>query len=127
MLFEDLLHRVPVAAAYARDAERAGQKLVFDHGAVRTVAFSVMLIGGVSTLLFNGNPLLRFDGYYVLADLLGIPLRVTIGNRGLKNGELELKLAEPGDLVPTLEVFDSVASGAIDAMIPLLVPIWFFV
>ena len=30
-------------------------------------------------------------------------------------GELELNLAEPGDLVPTLEVFDSVASGAIDA------------
>ena len=30
-------------------------------------------------------------------------------------GELELDIAEPGDLVPTLEVFDSVASGAIDA------------
>jgi len=32
-----------------------------------------MLIGGVSTLFFNGNPLLRFDGYYVLADALGMP------------------------------------------------------
>ncbi len=32
-----------------------------------------MLIGGVSTLLFNGNPLLRFDGYYVLCDLIEIP------------------------------------------------------
>jgi putative peptide zinc metalloprotease protein len=42
-------------------------------GMVRAVAFNVMLIGGVSTLLFNGNPLLRFDGYYVLSDLLGIP------------------------------------------------------
>ena len=42
-------------------------------GAVRAVAFNVMLIGGVSTLLFNGNPLLRFDGYYVLCDLIGIP------------------------------------------------------
>jgi putative peptide zinc metalloprotease protein len=28
---------------------------------------------GVSTLLFNGNPLLRFDGYYVLADLIEVP------------------------------------------------------
>jgi putative peptide zinc metalloprotease protein len=27
----------------------------------------------VSTLLFNANPLLRFDGYYILADLLEIP------------------------------------------------------
>jgi hypothetical protein len=32
-----------------------------------------MLIAGVSTLVFNGNPLLRFDGYYVLADLIAIP------------------------------------------------------
>lgn len=42
-------------------------------GLLREVAFSVMLIGGVSTLLFNGNPLLRFDGYYVLSDTLEIP------------------------------------------------------
>jgi putative peptide zinc metalloprotease protein len=44
-----------------------------EPGGVRHVAYSVMLVGGVSTLLFNGNPLLRFDGYYVLADLLEIP------------------------------------------------------
>jgi putative peptide zinc metalloprotease protein len=42
-------------------------------GLGRTVAFNVMLIGGVSTLLFNGNPLLRFDGYYIFSDLVEIP------------------------------------------------------
>ena len=42
-------------------------------GLLRDVCFNVMVIGGVSTLLFNGNPLLRFDGYYVLTDLLEIP------------------------------------------------------
>ncbi len=42
-------------------------------GLLSSICFNVMLIGGVSTLFFNGNPLLRFDGYYVLADLLGIP------------------------------------------------------
>ena len=42
-------------------------------GLWRAAAFNVMLIGGVSTLLFNGNPLLRFDGYYVLTDLIQIP------------------------------------------------------
>lgn len=41
-------------------------------GLISSICFNVMLIGGVSTLLFNGNPLLRFDGYYILADLLGI-------------------------------------------------------
>ncbi len=44
-----------------------------EPGLVRAFAFNVMLIGGVSTVLFNGNPLLRFDGYYVLVDLIEIP------------------------------------------------------
>lgn len=47
--------------------------LSVEPGVVREIAFNVMLIGAVSTLLFNGNPLLRFDGYYVLADLVEIP------------------------------------------------------
>jgi putative peptide zinc metalloprotease protein len=42
-------------------------------GLARDIAFNVMLIGAGSTLLFNGNPLLRFDGYHVLADALEIP------------------------------------------------------
>lgn len=44
-----------------------------EPGWLRSFAFSVILIGGVSTLVFNGNPLLRFDGYYVLSDVLEIP------------------------------------------------------
>ena len=44
-----------------------------EPGLLRAVAFNVMLIGGVSTLLINGNPLLRFDGYYVLSDMLAVP------------------------------------------------------
>lgn len=52
--------------------------LAAEDGIVRQIALNVMLIGGVSTLLFNGNPLLRYDGYYVLADALGTP---NLGNR----------------------------------------------
>lgn len=52
-------------------------------GVARTLAYNVMLIGGVSTLLFNGNPLLRFDGYYILADALEIPNLGTRANRYL--------------------------------------------
>lgn len=44
-----------------------------EPGAIRALAFNVMIIAGVSTLLFNGNPLLRFDAYYILADYLEIP------------------------------------------------------
>lgn len=42
-------------------------------GAVRTVAYNMMLICGVSTLLMNGNPLIRYDAYYILSDFLEIP------------------------------------------------------
>lgn len=52
-----------------------------EQGMVRAFAFNVMLIGGISTLLFNGNPLLRFDGYYVLSDLLEIPNLYQRANR----------------------------------------------
>ncbi|MGK0250442.1 MAG: putative peptide zinc metalloprotease protein [Oleispira sp.] len=44
-----------------------------EPGLVRALAFNTMVISGVSTVLFNGNPLLRFDAYYVLADWLEIP------------------------------------------------------
>jgi putative peptide zinc metalloprotease protein len=46
---------------------------VVEPGTVRAVAYNTMLIAGISTLAFNANPLLRFDGYYILADWLEIP------------------------------------------------------
>jgi putative peptide zinc metalloprotease protein len=42
-------------------------------GLVRAVLYNVMLIAGVSTVFFNANPLLRYDGYYILSDLIQIP------------------------------------------------------
>ena len=43
-----------------------------EPGVVRALAYNVMLIAGISTVVFNANPLLRFDGYYILADVLEI-------------------------------------------------------
>ncbi|MFK8081580.1 MAG: hypothetical protein AB8B97_14940 [Granulosicoccus sp.] len=37
------------------------------------IGLALLLIGGLSTLLINGNPLLRFDAYYLLADAIEIP------------------------------------------------------
>lgn len=42
-------------------------------GLVNSIAFNVMIIGSVSSLIFNGNPLLRFDAYYMLSDAVEIP------------------------------------------------------
>ena len=52
-----------------------------EPGTVRAVLYNMIFIAGVSSLLFNGNPLLRYDAYYVLGDLLEIP---NLGPRGLQ-------------------------------------------
>jgi len=44
-----------------------------EPGLVRSVAYNVIIVAGLSTLIFNGNPLLRYDAYYILADLIEIP------------------------------------------------------
>ncbi|MBI1249272.1 HlyD family efflux transporter periplasmic adaptor subunit [bacterium] len=42
-------------------------------GAVSDWLLNIVLVCGVSTILINANPLLRYDGYYILADLLNLP------------------------------------------------------
>jgi len=46
---------------------------VNSSGLLHDAALLVMLIGGLSTVLFNANPLLKFDGYFILADYVEIP------------------------------------------------------
>lgn len=55
--------------------------LLIEPGIVRALLFNAMLVAGVSTLVFNGNPLLRYDAYYILADLLEMP---NLANRSLR-------------------------------------------
>lgn len=40
---------------------------------VSKLAYNTMFIASVTTILFNANPLLRYDGYYILSDMLEIP------------------------------------------------------
>lgn len=44
-----------------------------DNTLIKQVAYNLMFIASVSTILFNANPLLRFDGYYILSDLCELP------------------------------------------------------
>lgn len=43
------------------------------EGLVHSVAYNVVITASVGTLIFNLNPLLRFDGYHILSDLLEVP------------------------------------------------------
>jgi len=40
---------------------------------IHSLSFNVMLIASATTIIFNANPLLRYDGYYILSDFLEIP------------------------------------------------------
>ena len=46
----------------------------FSHpGLMNNLALNIIFVSSVSTVLFNANPLLRYDGYYILSDLTEIP------------------------------------------------------
>jgi len=46
---------------------------ISSEGLASDLGLVLVLTGGLSTLLINGNPLLKFDGYYLLADWIEIP------------------------------------------------------
>ncbi len=70
-----------------------------EPGPLNFLCLNIMFVSSVSTILFNANPLLRYDGYYILSDIVEIPnLRQkasTILTR--KMGHWCLGLEEPED------------------------------
>ena len=41
--------------------------------AIHAIAYNTMFVASIATILFNGNPLLRYDAYYILCDALEMP------------------------------------------------------
>ena len=76
--FQEKWRRIVVSAAgmYGEFAVAAVAAIVWSMtqpGVVHTIAFNTIFVASLTTLLFNINPLLRYDGYYILSDLLEIP------------------------------------------------------
>ena len=46
---------------------------VVEPGLLRSLLYNLLVVGSVSTVIFNANPLLRYDGYYMLADAIEVP------------------------------------------------------
>ena len=42
-------------------------------GWLHNFLFNIIIIASVSTILFNANPLMRFDGYYIMTDAIEVP------------------------------------------------------
>jgi putative peptide zinc metalloprotease protein len=56
---------------------------------INNLCLNLMVVCSVSTVVFNGNPLMRYDGYYVLADWLEIPNLRDRSNKYLQNLAME--------------------------------------
>ena len=42
-------------------------------GLVHQISFNIIFTCSISTILFNANPLMKFDGYYMMSDALEVP------------------------------------------------------
>ena len=69
-------------------------------GTVHAIAYNILLVASVSTLVFNLNPLLRFDGYYILSDLLGIPNLAARAQQQLRATMERVLFGVPADSAP---------------------------
>ena len=58
--------------------------LTSQPGVVNTLAANIMIVCSLGTILVNANPLLRYDGYYVLSDLWGVPNAMQQGQEALR-------------------------------------------
>lgn len=66
---------IGMAGLYFESFAAAGAALLWAWirpGETQTILFQILVIAGFSTLLFNLNPLIRLDGYFVFSDLLGL-------------------------------------------------------
>lgn len=77
-LFPKKFQRIAVAAAgivaeLFLAAAMVWLWLFMADGFARQLVLNLLLVASVSTILFNGNPLMRFDGYYILAEVVDMP------------------------------------------------------
>jgi putative peptide zinc metalloprotease protein len=118
--FRSRFHRMLVGASgvLAEFAVAAVAALVWANsapGVINSLAYNVIFVASVSTLLFNLNPLMRFDGYHMLVDGLDVPNLFQrsreqlkyLGERfalGVKNAEPAARTRKEAWLLPTYGV-----------------------
>lgn len=74
-------------------------------GPIQDLCVIVMVVCSITTVVFNGNPLLRYDGYYILSDCVGVP-NLAAESSGVLNAWLR-KIVWGVPLSPTQSVSKS--------------------
>lgn len=113
--FPSRWHRLAVAGAgmYGELFVAAIAAIVWSRvepGMLSAALHQVVVLSSMTTVLFNANPLMRFDGYYILSDLLDIPNLYTKGQSvagwlarrgllGMRKAKFPLRKGEPAFLI----------------------------
>jgi putative peptide zinc metalloprotease protein len=71
-------------------------------GVVQLVALNIMIICTVNTLLINGNPLMRYDGYYIFSDLMETPNLWQRSREAFRHFWSDWLLGQPADEDPLI-------------------------
>ena len=77
---------VSAAGMYSEILLAAAAAIIWVHaepGVISQQAYNVMITASLTTVLFNANPLMRFDGYYILADFVEIPNLYSLAQQSL--------------------------------------------
>ncbi|MCU0961566.1 MAG: biotin/lipoyl-binding protein [Pirellulaceae bacterium] len=69
-------------------------------GTLQDLCFNVFLMAGAGTILFNANPLMRYDGYYLMSDLLGLPNLSVLGRAAVADLARQWVLGLPARGLP---------------------------
>ena len=69
--------------------------LMTEPGWLHLFCVNLIIVSSVSTVLFNANPLLRYDGYYILSDYLEIPNMSKKANEWLLSVSRQMFLGLP--------------------------------
>lgn len=89
--FQSRWQRIVVSSAgmYVELAVAAVCLLVWSalpaHSVLRDLCFQTVLMASVTTVLFNANPLMKFDGYFILADGVGITNLYARGSESIRS------------------------------------------
>lgn len=83
--------------------------MISGPGIIKSMAFFMVTVTMISTILINLNPLMRFDGYYILSDLLGIEnlqtRSMTLSRWWMRKTFLGIQLPPPEELPNRLQKF----------------------
>jgi putative peptide zinc metalloprotease protein len=85
-------------------------------GALHNFCYSLMLIASINTLFINGNPLMRYDGYYALADWKRIP-NLGLASREALGSQIQEFFLKKDRVVSLNQPTKFLAAYALSAMI----------